>query len=82
MCFVFPYLDRNFPSGAISTTLATGKPVLVSDIRCFQEYEGLLNFKRADAAALAEQMTKLMANPTFMDQAVEISWHNAKKFGY
>ncbi len=80
LCFVFPYLDRNFPSGAISTTLATGKPVLVSDIRCFQEYEGLLNFKERDAAALAEQMTKLMANPTFMDQAVEISRHNAKKF--
>jgi glycosyltransferase involved in cell wall biosynthesis len=80
LCFVFPYLDRNFPSGAISTTLATGKPVLVSDIRCFQEYEGLLNFKERDAAGLVDQMTKLMADPAFMDQAVEISRHNAKKF--
>ena len=80
LCFVFPYLDRNFPSGAISTTLATEKPVLVSDIRCFQEYEGLLNFKERDAAALAEKMAELMTNPAFMDQAVEISRHNAKKF--
>jgi len=79
-CFVFPYLDRNFPSGAISTTLATGKPVLVSDIRCFQEYEGLLNFKERDAAALAERMTELMASPALAAQAAEITRHNAGKF--
>jgi glycosyltransferase involved in cell wall biosynthesis len=79
-CFVFPYLDRNFPSGAISTTLATGKPVLVSDIRCFQEYEGLLNFKERDAAALADKMTELMENPAFVAKAAEITRHNAEKF--
>ncbi|HEX3856353.1 MAG TPA: glycosyltransferase [Verrucomicrobiae bacterium] len=79
-CFVFPYLDRNFPSGAISTTLATGKPVLVSDIRCFQEYEGLLNFKERDAAALAHKMTELLDNPAFVAQAAEITRHNAEKF--
>ncbi len=79
-CFVFPYLDRNFPSGAISTTLATGKPVLVSDIRCFQEYEGLLSFKERDAAALASRMTELLTNPALVTQAAEITRHNAKKF--
>lgn len=79
-CFVFPYLDRNFPSGAISTTLATGKPVLVSDIRCFQEYEGLLNFKERDAVALAERMTELMTNPALVAQVAEITRHNAEKF--
>jgi glycosyltransferase involved in cell wall biosynthesis len=80
-CFVYPYLDRNFPSGAISTTLATGKPVLVSDIRCFQEYEGLLNFKERDAASLAERMIELMADPVLVTRAVEITRHNAEKFG-
>jgi glycosyltransferase involved in cell wall biosynthesis len=79
-CFVFPYLDRNFPSGAISTTLATGKPVLVSDIRCFQEYDGLLNFKERDATALADKMTELMENPVLVTQAVEITRQNAEKF--
>ena len=79
-CFIFPYLDRNFPSGAISTTLATGKPVLVSDIRCFQEYEGLLNFKERDAAALADQMAAMMDHPALVTQAVEITRHNARKF--
>jgi glycosyltransferase involved in cell wall biosynthesis len=79
-CFIFPYLDRNFPSGAISTTLATGKPVLVSDIRCFQEYEGLLNFKERDAASLAERMADLMTNPALVAQAAEITRHNAEKF--
>ena len=79
-CFVFPYLDRNFPSGAISTTLATGKPVLVSDIRCFQEYEGLLNFKERDAGALAERMTELMTDPALVARATEITRHNAQKF--
>jgi glycosyltransferase involved in cell wall biosynthesis len=79
-CFIFPYLDRNFPSGAISTTLATGKPVLVSDIRCFQEYEGLLNFKERDAKALADRMTELMTGPSLVAQAAEITRHNARKF--
>ncbi len=79
-CFVFPYLDRNFPSGAISTTLATGKPVLVSDIRCFQEYDRLLNFKERDPVALADKMTELMENPAYLKQAAEITRHNAEKF--
>jgi glycosyltransferase involved in cell wall biosynthesis len=79
-CFVFPYLDRNFPSGAISTTLATGKPVLVSDIRCFQEYDGLLNFKERDAAALANKMAELMESPALVERAAEITRHNAEKF--
>jgi len=54
--------------------------VLVSDIRCFQEYEGLLNFKERDAAALADKMAELMDHPALVAQAVEITRHNAKKF--
>lgn len=79
-CFVFPYLDRNFPSGAISTTLATGKPVLVSDIRCFQEYEGLLSFKVKAPSSLADRMVELMDHPPLATKAAEITRHNAEKF--
>jgi glycosyltransferase involved in cell wall biosynthesis len=79
-CFVFPYLDRNFPSGAISTVLATGKPVLVSDIRAFQEYENLLSFREKDAAALAGKMIDLMDNPQLSEKAATITRHNAEKF--
>ncbi len=81
LCFVFPYLDRNFPSGAISTTLATGKPMLVSDIRCFQEYEGLPNFPEKDAVKLADRMEQFLDDPEALAQAAAISRLNSEKFG-
>jgi glycosyltransferase involved in cell wall biosynthesis len=80
LCFVFPYLDRNFPSGAISTTLATGKPMLVTDIRCFQEYEDLPSFPEKDAAALANQMEQLVDDPEVAAKASEITRRNTEKF--
>jgi glycosyltransferase involved in cell wall biosynthesis len=80
LCFVFPYLDRNFPSGAISTTLSTGKPMLVTDIRCFQEYEGLPNFPEKDAAALASRMEELLDEPAAAAKAAAITRRNAKEF--
>lgn len=80
LCFVFPYLDRNFPSGAISTTLATGKPMLVTDIRCFQEYEDLPSFPEKDAVALANQMEQLVDDPEVAAKASEITRRNTEKF--
>lgn len=81
LCFVFPYLNRNFPSGAISTTLATGKPMLVSDIRCFHEYEGLPCFPEKDAHTLASRMAELADNPSVATAAAAITQHNAEQFG-
>lgn len=81
LCFVFPYLDRNFPSGAISTTLATGKPMLVTNISCFQEYEGLPTFPEKDFAALATRMEQLVDDPGDVDQASAITRLNTEKFG-
>jgi len=81
LCFVFPYLDRNFPSGAISTTLATGKPMLVTDIRCFQEYEDLPTFSEKNAAELASRMEQLMDDSTVAAKASEITKRNTEKFG-
>ncbi len=81
LCFVFPYLDRNFPSGAISTTLATGKPMLVTDIRCFQEYEDLPCFPEKDPAALANKMEQFMDDPAVAVKAAAITRHNAEQFG-
>lgn len=80
LCFIFPYLDRNFPSGAISTTLATDKPMLVTQIRCFQEYEDLPSFPEKDAAALASRMEELMDNPAAASRAAEITRLNSAKF--
>ena len=80
-CFVFPYLDRNFPSGAISTTLATGKPMLVTDIRCFHEYEDLPNFPEKDSAALAQRMASLLDDPSLTETWAAITRHNAERFG-
>lgn len=79
-CFVFPYLDRNFPSGAISTTLATGKPVIVTAIRCFQEYDGLPNVPEKNSEALASRMEEFLNNPNALASAAEISRRNADKF--
>lgn len=81
LCFVFPYLDRNFPSGAISTTLATGKPMLVTQIRCFDEYEGLPSFPEKDAATLSERMTELLDDPAAVERSAAITKKNAEKFG-
>ncbi|MBN2506106.1 MAG: glycosyltransferase family 4 protein [Verrucomicrobia bacterium] len=80
LCFVFPYLDRHFPSGAISTTLATGKPMLVSRIRCFQEYDDLLTFPEKDAAGLAARLEQFMDDPALVARAAAITRHNAEKF--
>jgi glycosyltransferase involved in cell wall biosynthesis len=81
LCFVFPYLDRNFPSGAISTTLATGKPMLVTDIACFNEYEGLPSFPQKDAAALASKMEEFIDHPAEVSKAAAITQRNAEQFG-
>ena len=78
--FVFPYLDRNFPSGAISTTLATGKPMLVTDIRCFQEYDGLPNFPEKDATALANRLEELLDGPAVAASSAAITQRNAEQF--
>ncbi|MCO5052371.1 MAG: glycosyltransferase [Verrucomicrobiae bacterium] len=79
-CFLFPYLNRNFPSGAISTVLATRKPVLVSRIPCFAEYENLPAFEEKNAADLADKMTALMEEPQFLAEAVRITQYNADTF--
>jgi glycosyltransferase involved in cell wall biosynthesis len=79
-CFVFPYLDRNFPSGAISTTLATGKPMLVTDIACFEEYERLPCFPEKDAPALADAMQEFLDHSEAAQKAAEITKWNAEKF--
>jgi glycosyltransferase involved in cell wall biosynthesis len=78
--FVFPYLDRNFPSGAISTALATGKPMLVTAIRCFQEYDGLPSFPEKDSAALADRMQELMDDPAAVVKSAAITRRNADQF--
>jgi glycosyltransferase involved in cell wall biosynthesis len=78
--FVFPYLDRNFPSGAISTALATGKPMLVTDIRCFQEYEALPSFPEKDSTALADRMQELADDPAAVAKSAAITRRNAEQF--
>lgn len=79
-CFLFPYLNRNFPSGAISTVLATRKPILVSRIPCFEEYERLLSFEEKNPAALADKMAALMDDPQLLAEAVRVTKHNAETF--
>jgi glycosyltransferase involved in cell wall biosynthesis len=79
-CFLFPYLNRNFPSGAISTVLATRKPILVSRIPCFEEYEHLLSFEEKNAVDLADKMAALMDDPQLLAEAVRITKHNAETF--
>jgi glycosyltransferase involved in cell wall biosynthesis len=81
VCFVFPYLDRNFPSGAISTTLATNKPMLVTEIRCFQEYEGLPAFPEKDSESLARRMEEVADDPETASRWAAITRHNSEKFG-
>lgn len=79
-CFLFPYLNRNFPSGAISTVLATRKPVLVSRIPCFEEYEDLPSFEEKNATDLADQMTALLDDPQFLAAATRRTQANADTF--
>jgi glycosyltransferase involved in cell wall biosynthesis len=79
-CFLFPYLNRNFPSGAISTVLATRKPILVSQIPCFEEYENLLTFAEKNPVALADKMAALLDDPQLLAEAVQITQHNAETF--
>lgn len=79
-CFLFPYLNRNFPSGAISTVLATRKPILVSQIPCFDEYERLLAFEEKNPVALADKMAALMDDPQLLAEAVQVTKHNAETF--
>jgi len=79
-CFLFPYLNRNFPSGAISTVVATRKPLLVSDIQSFQEYEGLARFREKDANSLAQAMAALSDDPERARELAEVTRVNAEKF--
>jgi glycosyltransferase involved in cell wall biosynthesis len=79
-CFLFPYLNRNFPSGAISTVLVTRKPILVSRIPCFEEYENLLSFEEKNAVDLADKMVALMDDPQVLAEAIRVTKHNAETF--
>jgi len=79
-CFLFPYLNRNFPSGAISTVLATRKPILVSRIPCFDEYENLMSFEEKNPVALADKMATLMEDPQLLAEAIRITKYNAEMF--
>ncbi len=79
-CFLFPYLNRNFPSGAISTVLTTRKPILVSRIPCFEEYESLLSFEEKNPVALADKMEALMDAPQMLAKARQITEFNSETF--
>lgn len=61
--FVFPYRERNCPSGAFQTALATGRPLLTSTAKCFDGHNWLVKFPIDDAAALAELMRQVLNDP-------------------
>jgi len=79
-CFLFPYKNRPFASAALATTLTTYKPILVSDIPCFHEYDGLLTFPEADFLALARRMQDLIDDPNLARNAGIVSQDNATRF--
>ncbi len=79
-CFIFPYLNRAFASAAISTALTSGKAVLVSKIKCFEDFDDLPSFPEKDAAALADKMEQLASDPAKLGEAVKIAQHNATRF--
>jgi glycosyltransferase involved in cell wall biosynthesis len=79
-CFLFPYLNRNFPSGAISTVLAARKPILVSRIPCFEEYENLYSFEEKNSVDLADKMAALMDDPKLLAEVVQVTKQNAETF--
>jgi glycosyltransferase involved in cell wall biosynthesis len=54
--------------------------MLVTDIRCFQEYEGLPDFPEKDAAALADRMEALLDGPSVAVEAAKITRRNAEQF--
>jgi len=80
-CFIFPYLNRPFASAAVATAMASGKPLLVTNAKCFEEFDDLPSVSEADPAALASKMTRLMDDPDYTAAAADSTRHNADKFG-
>jgi len=80
LCFVFPYSNRPFASAAVATTMATGKPLLVTRTRCFDDFERLPSVPEADPTALAEKMKEFMDTPGQVEEASMITRLNAAKY--
>ena len=55
--------------------------MLVTDIRCFKEYDDLPSFPEKDAVALADKMEKLLDQAQEVEASAAITRHNADKFG-
>jgi glycosyltransferase involved in cell wall biosynthesis len=75
-CFVYPYYKRSSASGSISTIFGMSKPILVSDIDFFKEYNFLPKFKEGDIADLTLQLVKLLSvssgEPSYQKNILEM----------
>jgi glycosyltransferase involved in cell wall biosynthesis len=80
-CFVYPYYERSSASASIGTIFARNKPILVSDIAFFKEYDFLPKFKEGDVADLTLQLVKLLSvssgEPSYQKNILEMqSYYN------
>jgi glycosyltransferase involved in cell wall biosynthesis len=80
-CFVYPYYKRSSASGSISTIFARNKPILVSDIVFFKEYNFLPKFKEGSVADLTLQLVKILSvssgEPSYQKNILEMqSYYN------
>jgi len=75
-CFVYPYYKRSSASGSISKIFAMNKPILVSDIAFFKEYDFLPKFKEGNVSDLTLQLVKLLfvssGEPSYQKNILEM----------
>jgi len=80
-CFVYPYYERSSSSGSISTIFARNIPILVSDIKFFEDYSFLPKFKEGNSEDLTLQLVKLLlvssGEPSYQKNILEMqSYYN------
>jgi glycosyltransferase involved in cell wall biosynthesis len=59
-CFVYPYFERSGASGSVATVFGYEKPILVSDINFFRDYNFLPKFKEGSVSNLTLQLVELL----------------------
>ena len=76
-CFVYPYFERSGASGSIATVFDYKKPILVSQISFFQDFDFLPKFKEGDVEDLTVKLVQLLlissVHPTYQKYLADMN---------
>ena len=71
-CFVYPYFERGGASGSVATVFDYEKPILVSNIKFFENFDFLPKFNEGDIEDLTVHLVQLLLETSGDDNSKQI----------